>query len=148
VDKRADKFSTLIQKDVDEEILQKMLQMERDIETESLIRVDCMRYCIEAEELERKCMAKEEDLIRRNLLQFELNRSKASFDEQSIFLRQYTRMLQSLQEKPALLERLQFAMGVQMDGGGVRAVCEDPATQRSTIHLIMNVFIPHHYHLQ
>jgi serine/threonine protein kinase len=86
------------------------------------------KLLFEAEDRERGCMAREELRCRRSAYEQEQIRTKPYKLINYKYGRQYSRMKQYIQEVPPILDRLIYEMGKDLDGGGMRFRCADPAT--------------------
>jgi serine/threonine protein kinase len=86
---------------------------------------------LEAEEIERKCMAREE---RRTHIHFRETATEfeAPFlTEQKLYEKNFSRLMQHLQNSPPILGRVRFLMSHLMKGGGTCTMCQDPATHKN-----------------
>ena len=114
-------------KDTPEEI--ERARIDALVKHEVAIRLESYKFCLEAEETERKAMTVEDNLVRKNLIDAELLRTKKYVDEQVVYSRQYARIVYNIINAPLLLSRLQFCSGTMLNNGGTKVMCQDPATR-------------------
>jgi serine/threonine protein kinase len=101
------------------------------IKAERNVRMEMYRFMLESEETERKCMSIEDNLMRKYIIDTEVQRTKKYVDEQVLFSKQYSRIIYSLINPPQVLERVQYNMGRPLDGGGTRVMCLDPSSRKT-----------------
>ncbi len=90
--------------------------------------VETNRIIMNQEETERAQMNIEEQKTRAVWIAGETQRSKPYLLVQSEFGKDFSRMLQMIEEPPRILARLRFMMGIPKEEG-VRITCQDPSTK-------------------
>lgn len=113
-----------------EEVVQfrKIVKYNELVSKEVQLRLERLKYVLNAEERERKCMTQEERQQRSNELANAVNRSSVLVSKQTEYSRAFMRLLHLVQSPPNILARLRFLMGEESKGGGQKVMCEDPAT--------------------
>jgi len=86
---------------------------------------------LEAEEVERKCMAREERRIHIHFREAATVIEAPHLAEQKLFEKNFSRLMQHLQSPPPILGRVRFLMSHLMKGGGSCTMCQDPATHKN-----------------
>ena len=93
---------------------------------------DARKLLLECEEEERRCMAVEELQMRRFNLANSTDEYLALTEEQLALNREFCRIVALVMRPTTTLSRLRFYMGVQLEGGGIRITCSDPAATTNT----------------
>lgn len=85
----------------------------------------------EAEEVERKCMAREEKRIYIHHREAATAFEAPYLEEQKRHEKVFSKLIQHLQSPPPILGRVRFLMSSLMKGGGTCTMCQDPSTHRN-----------------
>lgn len=86
---------------------------------------------VEAEEVERKCMAREERRIHIHEREKATAMEAPFLVEQKLFEKNFSRLMQHLHDAPPILGRGRFLMSTLMKGGGTCTMCQDPASHKN-----------------
>ena len=91
-------------------------------------KLEVKQLQLDAEERERRVMYAEERLRKQYVYEHRMIECKPYKMTNMFFNMQFSRMKQFINEVPAVLDRLVFQMGEDLDGGGKRFRCHDPTT--------------------
>jgi serine/threonine protein kinase len=102
-----------------------------NLEDKMAFKTKVRKALVEAEEVERRCMAREERRIHIHFREVATEIEAPFLAEQKLFEKNFSRLMQHLQSAPSILGRVRFLMSHLMKGGGTCTMCEDPATHRN-----------------
>ena len=103
---------------------------QKDVQDLVDLKLKTMKLLFEAEEKERSIMANEEKMMRKYDLIVAKEVERPYVEEQRLFEREFTRLIQIIHEPPQIVTRLRFQMGLPTSGGGIRIITTDPATKK------------------
>lgn len=104
-------------------------------------RMDIFRFLGHAEEEERRCMAKEEIRTKIHNKSTEEEKYQLLAEQQVIIAAKFSSVMNLLQCPTRTLSRLRFYMGVMLEGGGMRVMCQDPVHPSESSRSIVELFV-------
>ena len=104
-------------------------------------RKDMWKLLADAQESERRCMAKEEILMRTYCMSEEESKYGAMVSHQVLVAKHFTHLMTLIQRPTRILSRLRFFMGCALDGGGMRVTCQDPSVLTEDPRSILEVYV-------
>lgn len=104
-------------------------------------RKDIWRLLGNAEEEERRCMAREEKAARVFHISIEEEKYSLLVEQQVNIAKQFSSVMNLIQCPTRTLSRLRFYMGFTLEGGGMRVIAQDPVSPPGSNKSILELFI-------